>query len=153
MAIATIFPVFCALVCAVLYHRIYQRLLYPPDVGSEGKEVVDEEQEDAAGGVLHLAYRRKDDAFGRRWRRRFEQVGDAPAVTERHRGDVLLDAVLVDLEFLFLEVRNEAALIVLHDDVHRDGVDLHSEGWRLCLPVDRPGRRLRGKAGREQQHE
>ena len=40
----------------------------------------------------------------------FEHVGDAAAVAHRHRRDVLLHAVLVDLEFVLLQIGDEAAL-------------------------------------------
>ena len=93
-------------------------------------QIVDEEQEDAAGRVVHAADGRQNDAFGRRRRRRFEHVGDAAAVAHRHRRDVLLDAVLVDFEVVLLQVGDESALLVLDDHVHRDGVDLDSEGGR-----------------------
>src|SRR5205823_3346822 len=41
----TILPAFCAVVCTFLFTTTCRRLLYPPDVGSEGKEVIDESQE------------------------------------------------------------------------------------------------------------
>ena len=41
----TVFPVVCAAICATLFTATSRRLLHPPDVGSEGKEVVDLEQE------------------------------------------------------------------------------------------------------------
>jgi ABC-type transport system involved in multi-copper enzyme maturation permease subunit len=41
----TILPVSAAAVCIVLFANTCARLLHPPDVGSEGKEVVDLEQE------------------------------------------------------------------------------------------------------------
>jgi ABC-type transport system involved in multi-copper enzyme maturation permease subunit len=41
----TVLPVFCAFVCGGLFMNTARRLMYPPDVGSEGKEVVDEQQE------------------------------------------------------------------------------------------------------------
>ena len=40
---------------------------------------------------------------------------DAAAVAQRHRRDVLLDAVFVDLEFVLLQVRDEVALVVADD--------------------------------------
>jgi ABC-type transport system involved in multi-copper enzyme maturation permease subunit len=42
---AVVLPIVCAPLCIVLLLLVSRRLLYPPDVGSEGKEVVDEEQE------------------------------------------------------------------------------------------------------------
>lgn len=41
----TVLPVFCLVVCGLLFYNTTRRLLFPPDVGSEGKEVVDEQQE------------------------------------------------------------------------------------------------------------
>ncbi len=40
----------CMAIIAVLFRTTTARLLHPPDVGSEGKEVVDIERESAAGG-------------------------------------------------------------------------------------------------------
>ncbi len=37
----TVLPVFCAVICAWLFYQTAARLLHPPDVGSEGKDVVD----------------------------------------------------------------------------------------------------------------
>ena len=56
-----------------------------------------------------------------------EHVRDAAAVADRHRRDVLLDAVFVDLELVFLQVGDEVALFVAHDDVGRDEIDLNLE--------------------------
>jgi ABC-type transport system involved in multi-copper enzyme maturation permease subunit len=54
-AAVTFFPAGCAALCAVLFAATSRRLLHPPDVGSEGKEVVDEVQElkQAVGLVIH----------------------------------------------------------------------------------------------------
>ena len=51
---ATILPAFCAVLCGILFVRVSRRLMYPPDVGSEGKEVVDEAREvrEAVGMVI-----------------------------------------------------------------------------------------------------
>ncbi len=48
-------PVLCAVLWTLLLRSTSQRLLYPPDLGSEGKEVVDEEDEmdRALGLVIH----------------------------------------------------------------------------------------------------
>ena len=50
----TAFPAICATVCIVLFRSTARRLLYPPDVGSEGSEVVDIDQEtrEAVGMVI-----------------------------------------------------------------------------------------------------
>ena len=62
-----------------------------------------------------------------------EDVGDSPAVAHRHRRDVLLHAVLVDLEVFLLQVGNESSAGVLDDDVHVDGIDPDGERWELRL--------------------
>ncbi len=52
--LALIFPAVCAVVCGMLFAATARRLLYPPDVGSEAKEVVDPdlEQKNAVGMVI-----------------------------------------------------------------------------------------------------
>ena len=74
-------------------------------------QVVDEDQEDAAGGVVGRPRRRQDDAFLRRRRRRRGDVVDAAAVRQRERDDVLLDAVFVDFELVFLQVGDELPVL------------------------------------------
>ena len=60
--------------------------------------------------------RRQQQAFLRRGGR--GDVGqDPPAVREHERHDVLLDAVLVDLEVSLVQVRHEPAAVVPHDQV------------------------------------
>jgi ABC-type transport system involved in multi-copper enzyme maturation permease subunit len=51
----TVVPAVFGLVCTVLFIKTAARLLHPPDVGSEGKDVVDieEEHEHAVGLVIH----------------------------------------------------------------------------------------------------
>jgi len=53
-ASVTVLPAMCGVVCAGLFAATAARLLHPPDVGSEGKEVVDEAQEakEAVGLVI-----------------------------------------------------------------------------------------------------
>ena len=112
--------------------------------------VVHEEKEYAARCGIEPADGRQNDSFGRRERRCFEHVGDAAAMAHRHRRDLLLHAVLVDFEVVFLQVGDEAPLLVPRDDVHRDGVDLHAErGHFLLIGRRRPSRcwRLSRQAG------
>lgn len=45
LLVVTVFPVVSLALCVVLFLNTSARLLHPPDVGSEGKEVVDLEQE------------------------------------------------------------------------------------------------------------
>lgn len=51
----TFFPLGCAAICLVLFTATSRRLLRPPDVGSEGKDVIDEvsELKQAVGLVIH----------------------------------------------------------------------------------------------------
>ncbi|MDG2380069.1 MAG: ABC transporter permease [Pirellulaceae bacterium] len=53
---ATMFPIICAAACVALFLNTSARLLHPPDVGSEGKEVVD--LEDEAQHVVGLIIQR-----------------------------------------------------------------------------------------------
>jgi len=50
----TLMPTICGAICVALFINTSQRLLHPPDVGSEGKEVVDieEEAQHAVGLVI-----------------------------------------------------------------------------------------------------
>ncbi len=52
----TVLPVGCAAICIGLFARTSARLLHPPDVGSEGKEVIDlaHENEKAVGMVIQF---------------------------------------------------------------------------------------------------
>jgi ABC-type transport system involved in multi-copper enzyme maturation permease subunit len=51
---ATLLPGACFLICSMLFRNTTERLLHPPDVGSEGKEVVDLETEakEAVGLII-----------------------------------------------------------------------------------------------------
>ncbi|MEX2122183.1 MAG: ABC transporter permease subunit [Pirellulales bacterium] len=55
LATVTVLPIACFVIGGVLFVATSRRLLHPPDVGSEGKEVVDEAQElrEAVGLVIH----------------------------------------------------------------------------------------------------
>jgi ABC-type transport system involved in multi-copper enzyme maturation permease subunit len=52
----TVLPAICGAICLVLFLRTARRLLHPPDVGSEGKEVIDlaHENEKAVGMVIQF---------------------------------------------------------------------------------------------------
>ena len=69
------------------------------------------------------------------------------AVAHRHRRDLLLHAVFVDLEFVLAQIGNEVAFLVAGNDVGRDQIDLNSEGRLLCLGLRRLSRR--GRLGAE----
>jgi hypothetical protein len=90
-------------------------------------KVVNEEEKDATRHVVARARRRQDDPLGRRRRRRREHVVDAAAHDHGHRHDVLLDAVFEDFEIVLLQVGHEVALVVAHDHVVGDEIDLNAE--------------------------
>jgi ABC-type transport system involved in multi-copper enzyme maturation permease subunit len=52
----TVLPIACGFICIALFIRTSARLLHPPDVGSEGREVVDlaHENEKAVGMVIQF---------------------------------------------------------------------------------------------------
>jgi ABC-type transport system involved in multi-copper enzyme maturation permease subunit len=52
----TVLPVLCGTICCALFIRTARRLLHPPDVGSEGREVIDltHENEKAVGMVIQF---------------------------------------------------------------------------------------------------
>ena len=90
-------------------------------------QVVDEDQEDPAGGVVGRPRRRQDDAFLRRRRRRLRDVVDAPAVRQRERHELLLHAVFEDLELVLLQVRDELSAAVADDHVGGDQLDARAD--------------------------
>ena len=109
-------------------------------------QVVDEEQEDPARGVVGRPGRRQDDALLRRRRRRQDLIEHPPAMHQYQRRNFLADAVLQDLEVVLVHVRHELTILVTHDDIRRHQIDGHAEiGWRfLRLSARRGGgRRLR----------
>ena len=81
--------------------------------------------------------------FLRRRRRGGLHVVDAPAVREHERHDVLLDAVLEDLELPGLQIRDELVAIVADDHVGGDEIDADAEGGLLGRRLLRRRRLLR----------
>jgi ABC-type transport system involved in multi-copper enzyme maturation permease subunit len=63
VTLGVVFPGICLAVCGVLFTAASQRLLHPPDVGSEAKDVVDPEleQKTAVGMVI------RSDQFPDKW--------------------------------------------------------------------------------------
>ena len=119
-----------AFVNQVAQHALQQiaRARRAPEVEMK---IVDEQEEHASRGVVGRAARRQDDALLRRRRRRCLHVVDATAVREHERHDVLLHAVLEDLEVAGLQVRHELVPVVADDDVGRDEIDADAEGGLL----------------------
>src|SRR5262245_19726406 len=92
-------------------------------------QVVDDDQKDAAGGVVPRSGGGQDDPFLRRRRRWSLQIVDAPAMHQRERRNLLLDAVFEDLELVLGQVSDELIAAVAHDRIHRDEVDTGSKVW------------------------
>jgi hypothetical protein len=106
-------------------------------------QIVDEDQEDAAGRIVGWAARRKDDPFLGRRRRRRRDVVDAAAVGQRKRDQLLLDAVLEHFELVLLQVRDELPAGVADDHVGRNEFD---PGAKHLLGIGF-ARRFRGRVG------
>src|SRR5262245_16654507 len=110
-----------------------------PRLGSHRRiemEVVDDDHEDAAGSVAARTIRRENEAVaGWRWRR--QHVDLPPAMDHRQRDDVLLDAVLEDLELAGLEVGDELSAGVADDDIGADQIDAGGKRGRPVLSRDR----------------
>jgi hypothetical protein len=107
---------------------LLEQIADAPGVAEIEVQVVDDDQEDAAGRIVARARDRKDQPFllHRRWRRC--EIVDAAAVHQRQRGNVLLHAVFVNLEVVLREVGDKLVLAVTRDDIGRDVVDGHTEG-------------------------
>ena len=100
---------------------------------------------------------RQDDALLRRRRGWRLQVDHPAAVHQRHRRQVLFDAVLVDLDLVLRQVGYELVAAVAGDDVGRHQIDCHPEIGRRGLRGRRRGRRRlcltrRGDPGGPQHH-
>ena len=118
-------------------HHPLDQIAGPRRAAEIEMQVVDEEQEHAAGRVVGRPVPRQDDAFLHRRRRRSLHVVDASAVREHERRDLLLDAVFVDFELVGLDVGDELiALLIANDHVGRDEIDADPErGLSLRPPA------------------
>ena len=90
-------------------------------------QVIDDDQEDAAGGVVLGARGWQDNALLSRRRRWGRQVMHAAAVHQREAGKLLLDAVLVNFKIALGQVGHELVLAVAHDCIRRDVVNGHAK--------------------------
>src|SRR5262245_33572432 len=89
-----------------------EQLAYPAGVVGLQVLVVDEEHENPSRHIISGLGRRQDDAFGWRRGRREQRVGYPPTGDDRHRADILKNAVLVDFKIRLLQVRDEVSLLV-----------------------------------------
>src|SRR5687767_3329962 len=91
-------------------------------------EVVDDEDDDAAGRVVHWPGGRQNDALANRGDGGALRLIYAAAVHERKRAQLLLDAVFVHFEIIFREVRLKLSATVADDYVGADEVNGRAEG-------------------------
>ena len=102
---------------------LLEQLTDAPGVPEIHVQVVDEDQEDAPRRVVGRARRRQQDPFLHRRRVRGHVVDHAAAVREHEGDQLLLDAVLEDLEVLLAQVGDELPLGVADDHRVGDQVD------------------------------
>jgi ABC-type transport system involved in multi-copper enzyme maturation permease subunit len=94
--VVTVVPIVCASLCALMWHDACQRLLYPPDLGSEGKEVVDLETEAREAVGLYI----KRDEFPDRLfappkRTSFLDDGANPIYDKEMRSEIFAQGTLM----------------------------------------------------------
>lgn len=96
VVVATVVPVICITLGALMWHDACRRLLYPPDLGSEGKEVVDLETESREAVGLYI----KRDEFPDRLfappkRTTFMEEGINPIYDKEMRSEIFSQGTLM----------------------------------------------------------
>jgi ABC-type transport system involved in multi-copper enzyme maturation permease subunit len=95
-AILTVVPVVCLAIVAVLFHTTTARLLHPPDVGSEGKEVIDIEREsEQAVGLIIQRDRFPDKLFAPAKRNTLLPDGANPVFDKEMRSEIFAQGTLM----------------------------------------------------------
>lgn len=95
-AVSLLLPLGCAALWAGLIGTTSQRLLYPPDLGSEGKEVVDEEEEmDQAVGLVIRRDRFPDRLFAPPKRAGLLPEGANPVYDKEMRSEIFSQGTLM----------------------------------------------------------
>jgi ABC-type transport system involved in multi-copper enzyme maturation permease subunit len=95
-SILTIVPVVCLAICAFLFTTTTARLLHPPDVGSEGKEVVDIENESQqAVGLIIQRDRFPDKLFAPAKRNTLLPDGSNPVFDKEMRSEIFAQGTLM----------------------------------------------------------
>ena len=94
--VVTVVPIACISLCALMWHDACRRLLYPPDVGSEGNEVVDLESEAREAVGLYI----KRDEFPDRLfappkRTSFMDEGVNPIYDKEMRSEIFAQGTLM----------------------------------------------------------
>ncbi len=96
LVVLTVVPVACVSLSALMWHNACRRLLYPPDLGSEGKEVVDLETEAREAVGLYI----KRDEFPDRLfappkRNTFMEEGTNPIYDKEMRSEIFSQGTLM----------------------------------------------------------
>jgi ABC-type transport system involved in multi-copper enzyme maturation permease subunit len=94
--VVTVVPIACVSLCALMWHDACRRLLYPADLGSEGKEVVDLESEAREAVGLYI----KRDEFPDRLfappkRTSFMEEGVNPIYDKEMRSEIFAQGTLM----------------------------------------------------------
>jgi ABC-type transport system involved in multi-copper enzyme maturation permease subunit len=95
-AILTVVPAVCLTIVAVLFRTTTARLLHPPDVGSEGKEVIDIEREsEQAVGLIIQRDRFPDKLFAPAKRNTLLPDGANPVFDKEMRSEIFAQGTLM----------------------------------------------------------
>lgn len=95
-ASVTILPIACGAICYALFTTTTARLLHPPDVGSEGKEVVDIEQESQqAVGLIIQRDQFPDMLFAPAKRTTLLEDGANPVYDKEMRSEIFSQGTLM----------------------------------------------------------
>jgi ABC-type transport system involved in multi-copper enzyme maturation permease subunit len=95
-AILTVVPAVCLTIVAVLFRTTTTRLLHPPDVGSEGKEVIDIEREsEQAVGLIIQRDRFPDKLFAPAKRNTLLPDGANPVFDKEMRSEIFAQGTLM----------------------------------------------------------
>ena len=96
MLTVTVLPAVAAAICIALYANTSARLLHPPDVGSEGKEVVDLEQEaQQAVGLVIQRDQFPDKLFAPAKRETLLEDGANPVYDKEIRSEIFSQGTLM----------------------------------------------------------
>jgi len=96
LVVLAVVPVACVSLSALMWHNVCRRLLYPPDLGSEGKEVVDLETE--AREAVGLYIKRDefpDKLFAPPKRNTFMDEGTNPIYDKEMRSEIFSQGTLM----------------------------------------------------------
>lgn len=96
MVVLTVVPIACLSLAALMWRNVSNRLLYPPDLGSEGKEVIDLETEAREAVGLYI---KRDDfpdrLFAPPKRTTFMQEGTNPIYDKEMRSEIFSQGTLM----------------------------------------------------------